>query len=117
LLAVSADIDGMGRLREPLTRAGISTSNVLDGKQALEFASMVQPEAALFHLSPSCAGVARAMTALRAGESMRDMPMAVLLDKTLAREEAFYAITARELISKGTFVFANLPAELARLLA
>ena len=117
LLAVSADIDGMGRLREPLTRAGISTSSVLDGKQALEFATMVEPEAALFHLSPTCSGVARAITALRAGERTRDMPMVMLLDKAPAREDTFYAITARELISKGTFVFANLPAELARLLA
>ena len=117
LLAVSADIDGMGRLREPFTKAGISTSNVLDGKQALEFATMVQPEAALFHLSPSCAGGARAIAALRAGESLRDLPMLVVLDKALAREEAFYAVTARELITKGTFQFSGLPAEIARLLA
>lgn len=117
LLAVSADIDGMGRLREPLTRAGISTSSVLDGKQALEFASMVEPEAALFHLSPTCTGVARAITALRASESTRDLPMVVLLDKAPAREEAFYAITVRELINKGTFQFANLSGEIARLLA
>jgi chromosome segregation ATPase len=117
LLAVSADIDGMGRLREPLTRAGISTSSVLDGKQALEFASMVEPEAALFHLSPTCTGVARAITALRASESTRDLPMVVLLDKAPAREEAFYSITARELINKGTFQFAHLSGEIARLLA
>jgi chromosome segregation ATPase len=117
LLAVSADIDGMGRLREPFTKAGISTSSVLDGKQALEFATMVEPEAALFHLSPTCTGVARAITALRASEGTRDLPMVVLLDKAPAREEAFYAITVRELINKGTFQFANLPGEIARLLA
>ena len=117
LLTVSADIDGFGRLREPLSKARISTSMVLDGKQALEFASMVQPEAAVLHLSPGCPGIARAIAGLRANEATRDLPLLVLMDKTATSgEDAFYTTSVRQLLSKTEFRFSNLPEEIARVI-
>jgi chromosome segregation ATPase/CheY-like chemotaxis protein len=117
LLAVSADVDTTGRIREPLAKEGISTSIVLDGKQALELAGIVAPEAALVHLSPQCPSCARAVAGLRSGASTRDMPLLVLLEKNPPREDAFYAGSMRDLIAKPNFLFANLPAELAALLS
>ncbi|MFI5366763.1 MAG: hypothetical protein ACHQ4J_14200, partial [Candidatus Binatia bacterium] len=114
LLVLSADVDGMSRLREPLTAAGISTSIVLDGKQALEFAAMIDPEAVILHLSPGCPSVARAVIGLRAGDA-RDLPLLFLLDKAPgAREEAFFASLILELLGKAGFQFGNLPEEIAR---
>lgn len=114
LLVLSADVDGMSRLREPLTAAGISTSIVLDGKQALEFAAMIDPEAVILHLSPGCPSVARAVIGLRAGDA-RDLPLLFLLDKAPgAREEAFFASVVLELLGKAGFQFGNLPEEIAR---
>jgi len=113
LLAVSADVDGMNRLREPLTQSGVSTSIVLDGKQAVEFASMVDPEAAVLHLSPTCGSVARAISSFRSTESTRTLPLLILLDKTnLPAEEAFFSATNRQLLNKATFKFTNLPEEI-----
>jgi chromosome segregation ATPase len=117
VLAVSADVDGINRLREPLANAGVSTSVVLDGKQVLDFAAMVQPEAVIVHLSPDCPAIGRALAGLRAEEVTRTIPLLVLLDKAPAREEAFYAATARELSLKSNFVFSSLPSEIARLMA
>jgi chromosome segregation ATPase len=115
LLLLSADVDGMGRLREPLAAAKISTSLVLDGKQALEFATMVEPEAAILHLSPNCPSVSRAVAGLRAMEATRDLPLLLVLDKTAApREDAFFAATTVQLVSKPAFRFTNLPEEIAR---
>lgn len=117
LLAVSADVEVMGKLREPLAKASVSTSIVLDGKQALEFTSIVAPEAAVVHLSPATSGVARAIAGIRNQEATADLPLLVLLDPTPAREEQFYAATVRELLFRGSFQFAQLPAELARVLS
>jgi len=117
LLAVSSDVDGMNRLREPLTRAGISTSIVLDGKQALEFTSIVSPEAAVLHLSPATSGVGRAIATLRQQEATAELPLLLVLDPSPNREEHFYASTVRELLFKGTFTFKDLPSALAALLA
>ncbi|MBI3786063.1 MAG: hypothetical protein HY270_21970, partial [Deltaproteobacteria bacterium] len=117
LLAVSADIDGMGKLRDPLAKANISTSIVLDGKQALEYTTIVAPEAAVLHLSPNTTAIARAVAGIRGQDSTTGLPMLLLLDKAPAREEAFFASTVRELLVKGTFQFSNLPAEIARILA
>ncbi len=117
LLTLSADVDGMGRMREPLAQAKISTSMVLDGKQALEFATMVDPEAAILHLSPSCPSVSRALAGLRATEATRDMPILLLLDKASApREDSFFAATGVQLLSKPGFQFTNLPEEIARVI-
>ena len=117
LLLLSADVDGMGRLREPLAEAKISTSIVLDGKQALEFATMVEPEAAILHLSPSCPSVSRAVAGLRATEATRDLPLLLLLDKTAApREDTFFTATTAQLVSKPAFRFTNLPEEIARVI-
>ena len=117
LLALSADVDGMGRMREPLAQAKISTSIVLDGKQALEFATMVDPEAAILHLSPSCPSVARALGGLRSTEATRDLPLMLLLDKAPAlREDAFFTATTVQLLSKPAFQFTNLPEEIARVI-
>jgi len=77
----------------------------------------VQPEAALLHLTPDCAGVARAIVGIRADESARHLPLMILLDKAPNREDAFFALVARELSAKGTFQFSNLPGEIAKLLA
>jgi chromosome segregation ATPase len=117
LLAVSADVDGINRLREPLARAGISTSIVLDGKQVVDVAAMVQPDAVVVHLSPDCPAVGRALAGLRAHDATRNLPLLVLLDKAPAREEMFYASTVRELSLKATFQLTGLPSEIARLLA
>jgi chromosome segregation ATPase len=117
LLALSTDVDGLGRIREPLSQANISTSVVLDGKQALEFASMVDPEAALLQLSPACPSVARALVGFRASESTRDLPLLVVMDEaSAANEEAFLATVTRQLLVKATFQFAGLPEEIARLI-
>jgi PleD family two-component response regulator len=117
LLAVSADVDTTGHIREPLAKEGISTSIVLDGKQALELAGIVAPEAALMHLSPSCPACARAVAGLRAADATRDLPLLVLLDRNPAREEAFCAGILRDVTAKPNFAFANLPGELSALLS
>jgi hypothetical protein len=116
LLAVTSDVDGMGRLREPLARARISTSIVLDARQVIEFATMVDPEAAILHLSPSCSSAARALLALRANESTRELPLLVLLDKDAGDDEAFFAQASRQLLSKAGFQFSRLPEEIGRLI-
>lgn len=117
LLAVSADVDAMGKLREPLAKANVSTSIVLDGKQALEFTSIVAPEAAVVHLGPATSGVARAIAGLRSQEGTAELPLLILLEPRPVREEQFYAATVRELLFRGSFQFSQLPAELARLLS
>jgi len=117
LLAVSADIDGMGRLREPLAQAHVSTSVVLDAKQALEFAAMVDPEAAMLHLSPSCPSAARAIVGLRSSEATRELPLLVLLDKSAGSgEDAFFGVTIRQLVGKAGFQLSSLPEEIARVI-
>jgi DNA-binding response OmpR family regulator len=117
LLALSADVDGMGRLREPLARARISTSIVLDGKQALEFAAMVDPEAAILHFSPTCPSATRALVGLRTTEATRDLPVMLLIDKNAAaREDAFFTAATVQLLSKPAFQFTNLPEEIARVI-
>ncbi len=117
LLAITADVDGMGRLRESLTRAKISTSIVLDAKQVLDFATMVDPEAALLHLSPSCPSSARAILTMRANSATRDLPMLVLLDKpATADEEAFLSQASQLLLGKPGFRFSRLPEEIGRLI-
>ncbi|MFQ5667062.1 MAG: hypothetical protein ACE5I7_11595, partial [Candidatus Binatia bacterium] len=117
VLLLSADVDGMGSLREPLARAKVSTSIVLDAKQALEFAAMVEPEAALLHLSPACPSVTRAIAGLRTTEATRDLPLLVLFDKTpTPREPAFLRTVVPQLRGKSSFQFTNLPEEIARLI-
>jgi hypothetical protein len=117
LLAVSADIDGFGRLRDSLTRAKISMSMVIDGKQTLDFARIVQPEAAVMHLSPSCAGVARAVAGLRAADVTRELPLLLVLDKATAPgDDGFYASTVGQLLGKSEFRFTGLPEEIARVI-
>jgi hypothetical protein len=116
LLAVTSDVDGMGRLREPLARAKISTSIVLDARQVMEFATMIDPEAAILHLSPSCPSAARALLTLRANESTRELPLLVLLDKAAGDDEAFFTQASRQLLSKAGFQFSRLPEEIGRLI-
>jgi hypothetical protein len=116
LLAVTSDVDGMGRLREPLARAKISTSIVLDARQVMEFAAMINPEAAILHLSPSCPSAARALLTLRANESTRELPLLVLLDKAGGNDEAFFTQASRQLLSKAGFQFSRLPEEIGRLI-
>src|SRR5262249_41847047 len=115
LLIVSADVDGMGTLRDPLAQAGISTSVMLDGKQALEFAAMVQPEAAVLHPSAACSSIGRAVAGFRADDALRDLPLLVLLDKTpVPGEDSFLAVTNRQLLAKAVFQLTNLPEEIGR---
>jgi DNA-binding response OmpR family regulator len=117
LLIVSTDVEGMGRLVEPLARAKISTSIVLDAKQALDFAAMVDPDAAVVHLSPNCPSGARAIASLRANESTRDLPLLVLLDAaSTGNDEAFLVNAARLLVGKPAFQFSRLPEEIGRLI-
>src|SRR5262249_35812837 len=108
VLVLSADIDGMGRLRESLNPANISTSIVLDGKQALDFAAMIEPEAAVLHLSPACPSAARALVGFRTTDPTRDLPLLILPDKSpAAREEAFFTSTILQLQGKTPFQFTN----------
>ncbi len=117
LMALTADIDGMGKMRAPLTDAGISTSIMLDGKQALEFATIVEPEAAVLHLSPACPTAARTLVAFRATEATRNLPLLILLDHTAATgEDTFFGAAVRQLLTKPNFQFANLPEEIARVM-
>lgn len=117
LLVLSADVDGMGQLREALAQASISTSIVLDGKQALEFVTMVEPEAAILHLSPACPSAPRAMLGLRSADLTRDLPLLILIDKApTSREEAFFTAMGLQLLGKTPFQFSNLPEEIARLI-
>jgi DNA-binding response OmpR family regulator len=117
LLIVSADVEGMGALREPLGRAKISSSIVLDAKQALEFASMVEPDAAVVHLGPACPSSARAIAGLRANEPTRDLPILLLLDTaSLADDEGFFISAGRHLLGRSGFQFSRLPEEIGRLI-
>ena len=117
LMALTADIDGMGRLRSALSQANISTSIMLDGKQALEFAAIVEPEAAILHLSPACPSAPRTLAGFRAADATRDLPLLLLLDKVAAAaEDTFFAATVRQLLAKPTFQFTNLPEEIARVI-
>jgi PleD family two-component response regulator len=117
VLAVSADVDAAKNLREPMSKASISMTNVLDGKQAADLAPVVNPEAIVLHFSPSCPSAARAIAAMRANDATRDVPILVLFDRAPEREEAFFTASARDLSAKPNFQFANLPGEMARLLA
>jgi len=117
LLIVSADVEGMGALREPLGRARISTSIVLDARQALEFASMVEPDAAVVHLGPACLSSVRAIAGLRANEPTRDLPILVLLDTaSMAADDAFFTSVGRQLLGRSDFQFSRLPEEIGRLI-
>ncbi|MBP1684963.1 MAG: Signal transduction histidine kinase [Deltaproteobacteria bacterium] len=117
LLFVSADVEGMGALREPLGRAKISSSIVLDAKQALEFASMVEPDAAIVHLAPTCPSAARAIAGLRANEPTRDLPILVLMDAaSMVDDEAFFTSAGRQLLGRSGFQFSRLPEEIGRLI-
>jgi CheY-like chemotaxis protein len=117
VLAVGSDVDAMNRLRELLAQAGVSTSIALDGRQAVEFVPMVQPEAVVVHLSSASGSVARVITTLRSKESTRDVPLLILLDqKSGAADEGFFNTTNRQLAIKGTFEFRGLPEEIARLI-
>ncbi|MFN8624831.1 MAG: hypothetical protein U0587_02425 [Candidatus Binatia bacterium] len=117
LLMVSADVEGMGALRVPLGRAKISTSIVLDAKQALEFASMVEPDAAVVHLAPTCPSAASAIAGLRANESTRDLPILVLLDEaSITNEEDFFVAAGGHWLRRAGFQFLRLPEEIGRLI-
>ncbi|MGD0946628.1 MAG: hypothetical protein ABSA52_04285 [Candidatus Binatia bacterium] len=116
LLAVTSDVDGMSQLREALARAKISTSIVLDAKQVMDFATMIDPEAAILHISPSCPSAARALQALRASDSTRELPLLVLLDKFAGDDEAFFSQASQQLLSKARFQFSRLPEEIGRLI-
>jgi len=116
LLAVTSDVDGMSQLREALARAKISTSIVLDAKQVMDFAAMIDPEAAILHISPSCPSAARALLALRASDSTRELPLLVLLDKFAGDDEAFFSQASQQLLSKARFQFSRLPEEIGRLI-
>jgi hypothetical protein len=116
LLAVTSDVDGISQLREPLARAKISTSIVLDAKQVMDFAAMIDPEAAILHISPSCPSAARALQALRASDSTRELPLLVLLDKFAGDDEAFFSQASKQLLSKARFQFSRLPEEIGRLI-
>ena len=105
VLAMSNDIDVMSDVRTQLTRAGISTAVVLDGRQALDLVPTIRPEAAVLHLSPSCADVFRAIAGLRSAEISRDIPILFLLDaEAQPREEAFLTAGLRMLSGRGDLV-------------
>jgi CheY-like chemotaxis protein len=99
---MSNDIDVMSEVRTQLNEARISTAVVLDGRQALDLVPTIRPEAAVLHLSPSCADVFRAIAGLRSTEITRDIPLLFLLDSTPdQREEAFLNAGVRMLTSRG----------------
>jgi predicted nucleic acid-binding Zn-ribbon protein len=103
VIAMSNDIDVMSEVRTQLTAAGISTAVVLDGRQALDLVPTIRPEAAVLHLSPSCADVFRAVAGLRSAEISRDIPIVFLLDtEPQPREDAFIGAGLRMLAGRGT---------------
>jgi CheY-like chemotaxis protein len=102
VIAMSNDIDVMSDVRTQLTAARISTAVVLDGRQALDLVPTVRPEAAVLHLSPSCADVFRAIAGLRSAEITRNIPIIFLLDaEAQPREEAFLTAGLRTLSGRG----------------
>jgi predicted nucleic acid-binding Zn-ribbon protein/CheY-like chemotaxis protein len=114
VIAMSNDIDVMSDVRTQLTRASISTAVVLDGRQALDLVPTIRPEAAVLHLSPSCADVFRAIAGLRSAEITRDVPIVFLLDaEAQPREEAFLAAGLRTLAGRGDLVASGLVDSLA----
>jgi len=116
ILVASSDVESLGRVREPLNKAHISASNVLDGKQARELGHSLQPEAAVLHFSPTCSDIARALASYRQIEATRDLPLLLMLDKTgSARESIFFQAANRELLRTGRFDFSQLAEELIRL--
>ena len=105
VIAMSTDIDVMSDVRTQLTGASISTAVVLDGRQALDLVPTIRPEAAVLHLSPSCADVFRAIAGLRSAEITRDIPIVFLLDaEAQAREDAFLTAGLRMLSGRGSLV-------------
>jgi chromosome segregation ATPase/CheY-like chemotaxis protein len=103
VIAMSNDIDVMSDVRSQLTTAGVSTAVVLDGRQALDLVATIRPEAAVLHLSPTCADVFRAIAGLRSAEITRDIPLVFLLDaEAQPREEAFLTAGVKVLSSRGT---------------
>ncbi len=105
VIAMSNDIDVMSDVRTQLTRVGISTAVVLDGRQALDLVPTIRPEAAVLHLSPSCADVFRAIAGLRSAEISRDIPIVFLLDaEAQPREDAFLTAGLRMLTGRGDLV-------------
>jgi chromosome segregation ATPase/CheY-like chemotaxis protein len=114
VIAMSNDIDVMSDVRTQLTRASISTAVVLDGRQALDLVPTIRPEAAVLHLSPSCADVFRAIAGLRSAEISREIPIVFLLDaEAQPREEAFLSAGLRTLSGRGDLVAAGLVDSLA----
>lgn len=103
VIAMSNDIDVMSDVRTQLSAVGISTAVVLDGRQALDLVPTIRPEAAVLHLSPSCADVFRAIAGLRSQETSRNIPIVFLLDaEAHPREDAFLAAGLRTLAGRGT---------------
>ncbi len=116
LLVVSADVEAMGRLREPLGRAHISASMVLDGRQARDLGISLQPEAAVMHLTPGCADIARAVSSFRTSPATRELPLLILLDKpNSSHEDTFFNSVNRELLRAGGFDLSRLVTELSLL--
>jgi predicted nucleic acid-binding Zn-ribbon protein len=105
VLAMSNDIDVMSDVRTQLSNARISTAVVLDGRQALDLVPTIRPEAAVLHLSPTCADVFRAIAGLRSTEISRHIPIVFLLDaEAQPREEAFLTAGLRMLTGRGDLV-------------
>jgi predicted nucleic acid-binding Zn-ribbon protein len=105
VLAMSNDIDVMSDVRTQLSNARISTAVVLDGRQALDLVPTIRPEAAVLHLSPTCADVFRAIAGLRSAEISRDIPIVFLLDaQAQPREDAFLTAGLRMLTGRGDLV-------------
>ena len=103
VIAMSNDIDVMSDVRNQLTRVGISTAVVLDGRQALDLVPTIRPEAAVLHVSPSCADVFRAVAGLRGVDISRDIPIVFLLDaEAQPREDAFLSAGLRMLTARGS---------------
>jgi len=103
VIAMSNDIDVMSDVRTQLTTASVSTAVVLDGRQALDLVPTIRPEAAVLHLSPSCADVFRAIAGLRSAEITRDIPIIFLLDgEAQPREEAFLTAGLKVLSGRGS---------------
>jgi CheY-like chemotaxis protein len=114
VLAMSNDIDVMSDVRTQLTAARISTAVVLDGRQALDLVPTIRPEAAVLHLSPTCADVFRAIAGLRSAEISRDIPIIFLLDgEAQPREDAFLTAGLRTLSGRGDLVPGGLVDSLA----
>jgi len=101
--------DLVQQVRTHLADAHISVSVVFDNRQAVEMFPVVQPQAVVVHLSPSCRGAFRIIGELRRSVAA-GVPLVLVFDAAAQPEDVVFLHTgARELAERGRLA----PTELA----